>query len=121
MDIVEGVSERTGGVPLFVEEVTRLLLERGEQGGAQAIPPTLQQSLAARLDRLGSARETAQIGAVLGRGFSYALVQSLAGLDEGALQSSLDRLAEADIIFVEGDGAASNLSFQARADPGCRL
>src|SRR5277367_4973843 len=43
-DIVEGVSERTGGVPLFVEEVTRLLLERGEQGGAQAIPPTLQQS-----------------------------------------------------------------------------
>ena len=73
-DIVEGVSERTGGVPLFVEEVTRLLLERGEQGGAQAIPPTLQQSLAARLDRLGSARETAQIGAVLGRGFSYALL-----------------------------------------------
>ena len=66
-DIVDGVSERTGGVPLFVEEVTRLLLERGEQGGAQAIPPTLQQSLAARLDRLGSAREAAQIGAVLGR------------------------------------------------------
>jgi class 3 adenylate cyclase len=59
-DIIEGVSERTGGVPLFVEEVTRLLLERGEQGGAQAIPPTLQQSLAARLDRLGAARETAQ-------------------------------------------------------------
>ena len=52
-DVVEGVSERTGGVPLFVEEVTRLLLERGVEGGAQAIPPTLQQSLAARLDRLG--------------------------------------------------------------------
>ena len=102
MDIVEGVSERTGGVPLFVEEVTRLLLERGEQGGAQAIPPTLQQSLAARLDRLGTARETAQIGAVLGRGFSYALLQSVAGLDEGALQASLDRLAEADLMFVEG-------------------
>jgi class 3 adenylate cyclase len=65
--VVDGVSERTGGVPLFVEEVTRLLLERGEQGGVQAIPPTLQQSLAARLDRLGAARETAQIGAVLGR------------------------------------------------------
>src|ERR1700722_1455701 len=91
-DIVEGVSERTGGVPLFIEEVTRLLLERGEQGGAQAIPPTLQQSLAARLDRLGSARETAQIGAVLGRGFSYGLLPSVAGLDEGALQASLDRL-----------------------------
>ena len=111
-DIVEGVSERTGGVPLFVEEVTRLLLERGEQGGAQAIPPTLQQSLAARLDRLGAARETAQIGAVLGRGFSYALIQSVAGLDEGALQASLDRLAEADILFVEGDGAQATYRFK---------
>ena len=65
-EVVEGVSERTGGVPLFVEEVTRLLLERGAAGGLQAIPPTLQQSLAARLDRLGEAREVAQIGAVLG-------------------------------------------------------
>ena len=62
-EVVEGVTERTGGVPLFVEEVTRLLLERGEQGGIQAIPPTLQQSLTARLDRLGPAREVAQIGA----------------------------------------------------------
>ena len=52
-EVVESVTERTGGVPLFVEEVTRLLLERGEQGGIQAIPPTLQQSLTARLDRLG--------------------------------------------------------------------
>ena len=68
-EVVEGVSERTGGVPLFVEEVTRLLLERGEAGGLQAIPPTLQQSLAARLDRLGEAREVAQIGAVLGQRF----------------------------------------------------
>jgi class 3 adenylate cyclase/predicted ATPase len=103
-DIVERVNERTGGVPLFVEEVTRLLLERGEHGGTQAIPPTLQQSLAARLDRLGSARETAQIGAVLGRGFSYALLRSVAGLDAGMLQSALERLAEADILFVEGEG-----------------
>ena len=67
------MSERTGGVPLFVEEVTRLLLERGEAGGFQAIPPTLQQSLAARLDRLGKAREIAQIGAVLGRDFLLCL------------------------------------------------
>jgi predicted ATPase len=79
-EIVEGASERTGGVPLFVEEVTRLLLERGEAGGLQAIPPTLQQSLAARLDRLGEAREVAQIGAVLGRDFSYALLRALAPL-----------------------------------------
>ena len=111
-DIVEGVSERSGGVPLFVEEVTRFLLERGEQGGAQAIPPTLQQSLAARLDRLGSAREAAQIGAVLGRRFSYALLQSVAGLDERALRSSLEQLAEADILFVEGDGAQATYRFK---------
>src|SRR5262249_20827179 len=69
-EVVESVTERTGGVPLFVEEVTRLLLERGERGGIQAIPPTLQQSLTARLDRLGAAREVAQIGAVVGRDFS---------------------------------------------------
>src|SRR5277367_1835740 len=111
-DIVEGLSERTGGVPLFVEEVTRLLLERGERGGAQAIPPTLQQSLAARLDRLGSARETAQIGAVLGRGSSYALLRDVAGLDEGSLRSALERLAEADILFVEGDGAQATYRFK---------
>src|SRR6202035_2927264 len=103
-DVIAGVSERSGGVPLFVEEVTRLLLERGEHGGTQAIPPTLQQSLAARLDRLRSPRETAQIGAVLGRGFSYALLRSVAGLDAGMLQSALERLAEADILFVEGEG-----------------
>jgi hypothetical protein len=54
-EVIEGMTERTGGVPLFVEEVTRLLLERGEQGGVQAIPPTLQQSLTARLDRRCSA------------------------------------------------------------------
>jgi hypothetical protein len=57
------VTERTGGVPLFVEEVTRLLLERGEQGGIQAIPPTLQQSLTARLDRLGPVRATCRFQA----------------------------------------------------------
>ena len=79
-DVIEGVTERTGGVPLFVEEVTRLLLERGEAGGIQAIPPTLQQSLMARLDRLGPAREVAQIGSVIGRGFSYSLLSAVAGM-----------------------------------------
>ena len=111
-EVVEGVSERTGGVPLFVEEVTRLLLERGVEGGAQAIPPTLQQSLAARLDRLGPAREIAQIGAVLGRGFPHALLQAVAGLDEAGLRSALERLAEADILFIEGDGPQANYRFK---------
>jgi predicted ATPase len=111
-EVIEGVNKRTGGVPLFVEEVTRLLLERGEQGGPQAIPPTLQQSLAARLDRLGHAREVAQIGAVLGRGFPHALLQAVAGLDEAGLRSAVERLAEADILFIEGDGPQANYRFK---------
>jgi class 3 adenylate cyclase/predicted ATPase len=111
-EVVEGVSERTGGVPLFVEEVTRLLLERGEQGGVQAIPPTLQQSLAARLDRLGPAREVAQIGAVLGRDFAYTLLRNVADLDEHALQASLDRLVDADLLFVEGAPPQANYRFK---------
>ena len=101
-DVVEGVTERTGGVPLFVEEVTRLLLERGEHGGIQTIPPTLQQSLTARLDRLGPAREVAQIGAVIGRGFSYALIRAVAGIEDAPLQTALERLADADILLVQG-------------------
>ena len=111
-ELIEGVSERTGGVPLFVEEVTRLLVERGEQGGVQAIPPTLQQSLAARLDRLGAAREVAQIGAVLGRDFVYALLRDVAETDEPALQASLDRLADADLLFVEGAPPQANYRFK---------
>jgi class 3 adenylate cyclase/tetratricopeptide (TPR) repeat protein len=111
-DVIEGVSERTGGVPLFVEEVTRLLLERGEQGGVQAIPPTLQQSLAARLDRLGAAREVAQIGAVLGRDFAYTLLRDIADFDEAALQASLDRLADADLLFIEGAPPQASYRFK---------
>ena len=111
-DVIEGISERSGGVPLFIEEVTRLLLERGEAGGAQAIPPTLQQSLAARLDRLGPAREIAQIGAVLGRVFSHALLQAVAGLDEPALRAALDRLADAELLFVEGAAPHANYRFK---------
>ena len=111
-ELIEGVSERTGGVPLFVEEVTRLLVERGAQGGVQAIPPTLQQSLAARLDRLGPAREIAQIGAVLGRDFGYSLLRDVAEMDEQALQASLDRLADADLLFVEGAPPQANYRFK---------
>jgi class 3 adenylate cyclase/tetratricopeptide (TPR) repeat protein len=111
-DVVDGVGERTGGVPLFVEEVTRLLLERGENGGAQAIPPTLQQSLAARLDRLGDAREVAQIGAVLGREFGYALLDQVAGLAESSLRSALERLAGADLLLVEGAPPESAYRFK---------
>jgi class 3 adenylate cyclase/tetratricopeptide (TPR) repeat protein len=111
-DVMNRVSERAGGVPLFVEEVTRLLLERGQPGGLQAIPPTLQQSLAARLDRLGEAREIAQIGAVLGRDFTYTLLRAVGGIDDPALQSALDRLADADLLIAEGAGSQANYRFK---------
>jgi class 3 adenylate cyclase/predicted ATPase len=111
-EVAEGVAARTGGVPLFVEEVTRLLLERGEQGGIQAIPPTLQQSLMARLDRLGPAREVAQVGSVIGRGFSYGLLRAVAAMEDGPLQMALERLAEADILLVEGLPPESDYRFK---------
>ena len=117
-EVIDDVAARTGGVPLFVEEVTRLLLERGERGGIQTIPPTLQQSLMARLDRLGPAREVAQVGAVIGRDFSYALLSALSGLEVAPLQAALERLADADILLAQGLPPESDLSFQARAYPG---
>ena len=111
-EVIDDVAARTGGVPLFVEEVTRLLLERGERGGIQTIPPTLQQSLMARLDRLGPAREVAQVGAVIGRDFSYALLSALAGLEDAPLQTALEQLAEADILLVQGLPPESNYRFK---------
>ena len=111
-EVVENVAERTGGVPLFVEELTRLLLDRGVEGGTQTIPPTLQQSFTARLDRLGSAREVAQIAAVIGRDFSYSLLRAASGIDESPLQAALDRLAEADILLVQGVPPDSGYRFK---------
>jgi class 3 adenylate cyclase/predicted ATPase len=111
-EVVDGVTERSGGVPLFIEEVTRLLLERGERGDIHAIPPTLQQSLAARLDRLGPARDVAQIGAVIGRDFSFPLLRAVAGIEDGPLQTALERLAEADILLVRGLPPESEYRFK---------
>ena len=117
-DVVEDVAARTGGVPLFVEEVTRLLLDRGEQGGIQTIPPTLQQSLMARLDRLGPAREVAQIGSVIGRGFSYGLLRDVAG-DGGCAAAGRAGAARRSRHRVgPGPAAGERLSFQARAHSG---
>jgi len=111
-EVVDGVTERTGGVPLFIEEVTRLLLERGEHGGIHAIPPTLQQSLTSRLDRLGPAREVVQIGAVIGRDFSYPLLRAVAGTEDVPLQMALERLAEADILLVQSTPPESDYRFK---------
>jgi class 3 adenylate cyclase/predicted ATPase len=110
--VVDSVTERTGGVPLFVEEVTRLLLERGEKDGIHVIPPSLQQSLMARLDRLGPARDVAQVGSVIGRGFSYGLLRMLTGMEDAALQAALEQLAEADILLVQGFPPDSNYHFK---------
>jgi class 3 adenylate cyclase/tetratricopeptide (TPR) repeat protein len=110
-EVVEDVVARTGGVPLFVEEVTRLLLERGEHGGTH-IPPTLQQSLMARLDRLGPARAVAQLGSVIGRSFSYKLLRAVAGMEDAPLQTALGKLADADIVLVQGLPPDSDYRFK---------
>ena len=107
-EVVEGLSDRTGGVPLFVEELTRLVLE----GGAKIIPPSLQQSLAARLDRLGEARELAQIGAVLGRQFSLTLLRAVAETPDTTLDAALEKLVDADLLFAEGDASREVYCFK---------
>jgi predicted ATPase len=76
------------------------------------IPPSLQQSLMARLDRLGPAREVAQVGSVVGRGFSYGLLRTLAGVEDAALQAALEQLAEADILLVQGLPPDSDYRFK---------
>jgi tetratricopeptide (TPR) repeat protein len=111
-EVADNMAARTGGVPLFVEEVTRLLLERGENAGIHVIPPSLQQSLMARLDRLGPAREVAQVGSVIGRGFSYGLLGTLAGMADAALQAALEQLAEAGILLVHGLPPDSDYRFK---------
>jgi predicted ATPase len=84
------VVERTGGVPLFVEELTRAVLESGDAGlTRRAIPVTLHDSLMARLDRLGPAREVLQTGVALGSDFSYALLHAVHPIAEGQLQAAL--------------------------------
>jgi predicted ATPase len=92
--------------------VTRLLLERGEKAGVHVIPPSLQQSLMARLDRLGPAREVAQVGSVIGHSFSYSLLRTLAGMEDAALQAAVEQLAEADILLVQGVPPDSDYRFK---------
>ncbi len=110
--VLDALVTRTGGVPLFVEEVTRLLLERNGPAAMQAIPATLQALLTARLDRLGSAKEIGQIAAVLGGEFNYLLIRAVARQSDAALADALDRLAEADLIHVQGIPPESNYRFK---------
>jgi predicted ATPase len=109
----QDIIERTDGIPLFVEEMTKAVLEaesEGEAGkiaaafpsAALAVPATLHASLMARLDRLGPAKEIAQIGAVIGRAFPYPLIAAVAQKEETALRSALGRLVLAGLLFRQG-------------------
>ena len=107
------IIERTDGIPLFVEEMTKAVLEAGSEEEAQrtaatvpstalAVPASLHASLMARLDRLGPAKEVAQIGAAIGREFSHALLAAVTHKAEAELQSALDRLMAAGLLFRQG-------------------
>ena len=112
-NIRRDIIERTDGIPLFVEEMTKSVLEAGSEEEAQrtaatvpsttlAVPASLHASLMARLDRLGPAKEVAQIGAAIGREFSHALMAAVTHKAEGELQSALDRLMAAGLLFRHG-------------------
>jgi predicted ATPase/class 3 adenylate cyclase len=103
-ETVAAVVDRTGGVPLFVEELTRALLERGDaRPTGREIPATLHDSLIARLDRLGPARETLQIGSVLGSEFPYELLHAVHHAhDHDELQRHLRVLTDAELLYVRG-------------------
>jgi class 3 adenylate cyclase/predicted ATPase len=113
-EVVDQIADRTDGVPLFVEELTKSVLESGllrEEGdryvldGALppfAIPTTLHGSLMARLDRSASVRLVAQTGAAIGRQFSYRLLRVVSRLDEDELHAALDRLVTSELVFQRG-------------------
>jgi len=113
-EVIEQVVAKTDGVPLFVEELTKMVLESGllqelEERYAltgslppMAIPVTLHDSLMARLDRLATVKGLAQLGATLGREFSYALLQAVSPWDEGTLQRGLHQLVAAEFLYQRG-------------------
>ena len=122
-EIVGEIVERADGVPLFVEELTKAVLESGDHQVAAVvaasplpeltIPATLHASLIARLDRLGPiAKEIGQIGAVLGREFGYELIEPVAQRPAAELRAGLDRLAEAGLLFCRGVAPLSSYLFK---------
>ena len=114
-EVMEQILAHTDGVPLFIEELTKMVLEGGllrERDGAYvldgplpplAIPTTLQASLTARLDRLSPVREVAQIGAVMGREFHYELLTAVAGLPRQRLDEALNQLVRSELMFCRGE------------------
>ena len=113
-EVVTHIVAKTDGVPLFIEELTKMLLESDLLQEdtehymltgpltAVTIPATLQDSLMARLDRLGTAKDVAQLGAVVGREFAYDVLQALVPLDETTLQARLAELVEAELLYQRG-------------------
>ena len=100
---VEAVVERSGGVPLFAEELTRAVLQRGDAGpSVREIPATLHDLLTARLDRLGAAREVAQMGSVIGPEFSWGLLSAVVPIDDARLGAELRKLADAEVLLEQG-------------------
>jgi class 3 adenylate cyclase/ABC-type transport system involved in cytochrome c biogenesis ATPase subunit len=123
-EVTAQIVAKTDGVPLFVEELTKTVIEggllvAGPQGWHLdgplppfAIPATLQDSLAARLDRLAPVKEIAQIGAAIGREFSYPLLRAVAGRDEPALRAALAQLEEAELLFRSGAPPDARYTFK---------
>jgi class 3 adenylate cyclase/predicted ATPase len=123
-EVSELIVSKTDGVPLFVEEMTKAILESGllkDTGdryimpaplSAPAIPATLHDSLMARLDRLAPIKEIAQIGAAIGREFSYRLLAAVSGMSSTALNAALAQLAAAELIFGRGEPPDSNYTFK---------
>jgi predicted ATPase len=105
-EIVQQLITRTDGVPLFVEELTKNVIESvGSPHRVPrqlAVPATLQDSLMARLDRMSTAKEVAQLGATIGREFSYDLLHAVSPLDEVNLQQALAKLVEAELLYQRG-------------------
>jgi class 3 adenylate cyclase/predicted ATPase len=121
---MQHIVTQTDGVPLFVEEVTWLVLAAqrfhghagyatsGSTPPATAIPATLQDALMARLDQLGSAKGTAQLGATIGREFPAALLQEVTPLEEDAMRQDLTQLVEAELLYQRGVGATAVYQFK---------
>jgi class 3 adenylate cyclase/tetratricopeptide (TPR) repeat protein len=123
-EVLKQIVDKTDGNPLFIEELTKAVLEAGilveDAEGYRldgplpplAIPETLQDSLMARLDRLAPVREIAQIGAAIGREFSYSLVRALVGRTDTALKHALAQLEQAELVFRRGEPPEAVYSFK---------
>jgi class 3 adenylate cyclase/predicted ATPase len=114
--LLDRIAMQSDGVPLFIEELSKTVLEASESSGKEdatlAVPSTLQASLLARLDRLGPAREVAQIGAVIGRQFSHELISKVALTPRRRLEDALDQLVAAELVYRRGTPPDAEYTFK---------